>query len=377
MVMMKTRLKSAVDDTVDSLSKLRRNTGLIIGVIMRGQRSIYSYGMVGESRAQSPQGNTLFGIGSITKIFTTALLSVMVTEGRLNLEDSVCDLMPALSKLPSDMTLLRLATHTAGLPKMPSNIVGSMLRDRRNPYAAYTRDNLLEWLLNYGRKKTRLSTGEIRYSNVGMALLGHVLAHKANESYEQAVINRVCAPFGLNDTRITLSPAQKERLSDPHSSRGKPSRLWEVPAFAGAGALFSTADDMLGFINANLDGSQSKLTNSLQACHVIHADNFSPPGYLPRLVASLFGQSRYPTEYHRGVALGWFVGQLREEGKDLYWHHGATGGYRAFVGFVKDVDAGVVVLANSEPSGLDGLLSTTSTDSIGFEILEFLSSVHD
>lgn len=377
MFMTNTHLKSPIDDIVGSLFTLRRNTGLIVGVIMRGHRSIYNYGTLGESSRQAPQGNTLFGIGSITKIFTTALLSVMVTDGFLNLDDSVCELMPELSNLPPDITLLRLATHTAGLPKMPPNIIGSMLRDRSNPYAAYTRANLLEWLSNYGRKKTRLSTDEIRYSNVGMALLGLILAQRSGESYEQAVVNRVCAPLGLNDTCITLSHIQKERLSDPHSSKGKPSRIWELPAFAGAGALFSTTDDMLSFINANLGESQSKLTNPLQTCHVIRADVFHPPGYLPRLVATLLGRGQYSAEYHRGMALGWFVGRLQDDGKDFYWHHGATGGYRAFIGFVKDINTGVVVMANSEPSGLDGLLSTTSTDTIGFAILEFLNSLSD
>ncbi len=369
--------ESAVDDIVSSLFTLPGNTGLIVGAYVRGHRSIYGCGKLRKASTQPPHGNTLFGIGSITKVFTTALLSVMVTDGFLNLEDSVCDLMPELSNLPSGITLLRLATHTAGLPKMPSNIIGSILRDRRNPYAAYTKANLLKWLSNYARKITQSSNEEIRYSNVDMALLGLVLAQKVGESYEQAIVSRVCAPLGLSDTRITLTQIQKERLLAPHSSKGKPSRIWDLPAFAGAGALFSTADDMLSYIAANLGESQSRLTNPLQACHVIHADTFRPPGYLPRLVTGMLGRGRYSTEYHRGMALGWFVGRLQGDGKDLYWHHGATGGYRAFIGFVKDTATGVVVLANSEPSGLDGLLATTSTDTIGFEILEFLNSLHE
>jgi CubicO group peptidase (beta-lactamase class C family) len=249
-----------------------------------------------------------------------------------------------------------------------------MLRDRHNPYASYTIDSLLDWLSKYGRKIKLPLKEEVHYSNMGMALLGFILAQKLDTSYEQAILSRVCAPLGLGDTRITLTPDQKERLSVPHSSRGAPAEIWDLPAFLGAGALLSTANDLLSFLDAHLGAAQSSLAEPIQACHEIVTNPLPPPGLIQRLVASLIGSKKDLGEYHHGMALGWNVGKLYSARVRLYWHHGATGGYRAFIGFAKDSETAVVVLANSGLSGLDALLSTTSTDTVGFKAMELLNS---
>jgi CubicO group peptidase (beta-lactamase class C family) len=92
------------------------------------------------------------------------------------------------------------------------------------------------------------------------------------------------------------------------------------------------------------------------------------------LVAGLIGSKKDLGEYRHGMALGWNVGQLYSARVQLYWHHGATGGYRAFIGFAKESETAVVILANSGLSGLDALLSTTSTDTVGFKVMELLNS---
>jgi CubicO group peptidase (beta-lactamase class C family) len=367
-------MKAVIDDIIDSMFSFRGNIGLVVGVSTHGRCSILGYSNEGKGNTTPPNGDTLFEIGSVTKVFTTALLSIMVSDGMINLEDPVCDLVPGLSDLPPDITLLRLATHTAGLPKMPSNILGSMFRDRRNPYAAYTTDNLLTWLSSYSRKAKPYSGEEVRYSNLGLALLGYVLAQRAGKPFEQIIINQICEPLDMLDTAITLTPAQHERLSTPHAANGKTSLNWKLPAFVGAGALFSTTNDLLHFIAANLGQLGSSLDTPLQACHTIYTDALRPPGTIERLIAGLSRDRHQNVDYRSEMALGWFVGWLQNGKSRIYWHHGATGGYRAFIGFVKDTQTGVVVLANSGPSTVDGLLSSTSTDWIGFAIMEHLNA---
>jgi len=365
-------MKQRIDGIVRSLHPHRKNTGLVVGVIQRDHCSIFGYGNVSDAGPEPPCGDTLFEIGSITKVFTATLLSTTVVDGLLNLDDSVRDLVPALSNLPPEITLVRLATHTSGLPKMPLNVIWSMLRNRHNPYAAYTTADLLDYLSSYRPKQRPIPT-EISYSNLGVGLLGHILAQKLGVSYEQAVVSRICDKLDLPDTRITLSPGQKQRLSTPHSATGKPGQNWDLPAFAGAGALRSTANDMLKFLAANLGRPQSALADVMPLCHEIRTGAFPPQGRLQRMVSGSLRKGQDTSHCRQSIALGWFVGRLSPGGKRVYWHHGATGGYRAFAGFVKATDTGVVVLANRGPGRSDLLFNTTSTDNIGFKVLEYLN----
>ncbi len=273
-------MKTAIDKRVNSLSDHPEHTGLVVGVISREGQAVFGYGQAGKDR---PDASTLFEIGSVTKVFTASLLAVLVAEGQLNLEDPVGEHMPSLAHLPEEMTLLRLATHTAGLPKMPSNVWRSALKDRRNPNAAYTTADLFRYLSPYKPKRNRLTEGQISYSNLGYGLLGHILAQRCNSSYEEAVTSRICDGLGLADTRITLSPEQKERLAPPHTASGKPTANWDLPAFAGAGALRSTAGDLLRFLRANLGNPPSPVTDALEGCHQIRSDTSLPPGHGPGL----------------------------------------------------------------------------------------------
>ncbi len=368
-------MSAVIDNIVGALSDHPPNTGLVVGVISRDQHSAFGYGKASDAGAEPPSGDTLFEIGSVTKVFTTSLLAILAADGLLKLDDPVRDLMPSLSNLPGEITLQRLATHTAGLPKMPSNLFRSMLRNRRNPYAAYTTADLLLYLSSYKPKKRRIGIDQINYSNLGFALLGHILAQSSGSPYEQAIIRWLCDKLAMPDTRIELTPEQQERLSPPHSANGKSILNWDLPAFSGAGALRSTANDMLRFLAAHLGMAQSPLTGVLQLCHKVCSEAFPADPQLRRLLSGLFQREQDTRNQRQGIALGWFVGQLGPPGRQVHWHHGATGGYQAFAGFVKSTETGVVVLANRGPGRLDLITSRSSADDIGFRVLEYLNSV--
>jgi CubicO group peptidase (beta-lactamase class C family) len=343
-----------------------------VGVIRGDQRSVYGYGWASDAQAEHPNGDTVFEIGSITKVFTTSLLAILTADGVLDLSDPVRDLMPSLANLPAEITLLRLATHTAGLPKMPANLLGSMLRNPRNPYAAYSTADLFRYLAHYKPRKRRRDADQIQYSNLGVALLGQILAEASESPYEAALVDRICDELAMRDTRLLLTPEQEARLAPPHSASGKPIQAWDVGAFAGAAALRSTANDMLAFLAANLGRSRSPLTEALQLCHQVRSEAFPRQGGVRRLVAGAFERGREIWDYSQGMALGWFVGSLGPAGEQVWWHHGATGGYRAFAGFMKGTEAGVVVLANRSPGRSELITGMTSADKVGFRVLEVL-----
>jgi CubicO group peptidase (beta-lactamase class C family) len=164
------------------------------------------------------------------------------------------------------------------------------------------------------------------------------------------------------------------RFAPPHRANGRPSHTWDLTTFAGAGALRSTTNDLLKLLAANLGKPSTALTEALQTCHAIQPGVFPPLGALRRIAARLYLGKRDIDHYEQSIALGWHVGQLTPEGTRVFWRHGATGGYRAFAGFIKDLGAGVVVLENRSLGIPDMILGLTSADRIGFNVLELLTS---
>jgi CubicO group peptidase (beta-lactamase class C family) len=176
------------------------------------------------------------------------------------------------------------------------------------------------------------------YSNLGVGLLGHTLSLKARTSYEQLVTRRILTPLGMTETAITLAPAMRARLAPGHDGEGHVVPNWDLPTLAGAGALRSTAKDLITFLVANLDSTATPLSRALQRTHV----------------------ERQPTnDPNLKIGLAWHV-LARPVGK-IVWHNGGTGGYRSFIGFDPVRRIGVVVLCNN---------GNENVDDIGFHLLD-------
>lgn len=266
---------------------------------------------------------SVFEIGSITKAFTGVLLADMVLRGEVSLDDPVQKFLPGGTKMPTrgdkQITLRDLATHRSGLPRLPENLEPA---DPDNPYADYDEKRLLDFLSNH--QLARDIGEKYEYSNLGAGLLGYVLARKAGKSYEQLVIERVCKPLGMNDTRVTLTDDMKSRLARGHSD-GKPVKSWDIDALAGAGALRSTPLDMVNFVEANLKPTDTPISKALQASFKDRVETATPD---------------------LSVGLGWHV--WKKHGTEIILHNGGTGGYRSFCGFAPDKKLGVVLLTNSD-----------------------------
>jgi CubicO group peptidase (beta-lactamase class C family) len=367
--------KQVLDGIVAPSITARENIGLAVGVIKHGQHQIFGYGTLTNAHMDPIDGSTLFEIGSVTKVFTSALLVSATGDGLVGLDDRLCDLLPELSNFPRDITLRQLATHTSGLPRLPSNLTRSWLRNPENPYEAYTTADLLAYLAGYKPKRARKSGSAhaFRYSNLGFGLLGHVLAQRIGTSYEETVVSRICNPLGMGDTRVNLSPEQRERLATPHTARGRPTQHWDLPTLAGAGALHSTTCDMLKFIAANLGNTRESVEKVLHTCHT---GDIEIPHLAPHGIHGLVARWRKSWLRHLkppvNMALGWLVSRLAPSGHKVYWHNGATGGYRAFVGFVKESSTGIVVLSNGGLSQYDLFSRVLSVEEIGFRLLKFV-----
>jgi CubicO group peptidase (beta-lactamase class C family) len=314
----------------------RQSPGIVVGLLDEGTRRIISYG---DARPGGPplDARSVFEIGSVTKVFTTTVLADMVVEGCVALEDPVAKYLPSSVRVPSrggrEITLLDLAMHTSGLPRIPSNLAPY---DPTNPYAAYSVQQLYDFLTEY--ELPRDIGTRYEYSNLGAGLLGHALALEEGLSYEALVRTRVLDPLGMRDTRIALDDSSARRLVQGHDEHGNPVPVWDMPAVAGAGAFRSTASDMLAFLAASLDLATGPLAAAMR----------------------LAQPSRHPVDDapNLEVGLGWHT--LRVGDSAIVWHNGQTGGYHAFIGVDHATGGNAVVLS----------ASSNDIDDIGFHLID-------
>ncbi len=336
--------QSAPDSPVPSSAEIRKilveridtshqGVGIVVGVIEPQGRRIVTYGAVDQGDARPLTGDTIFEIGSATKVFTSLLLADMVQHGEVALSDPVAKYLPAEVKVPERhgrvITLLDLSTHTSGLPRLPSNL---QPKDPANPYADYTAELLYQFLSTY--QLPRDIGSEFEYSNLGAGLLGFALARRAGMGYEQLVHTRIAAPLGMMSTGITLTPEIKARLAVGHNAELKAVPNWDFQALAACGALRSDANDLLTFLAANLGYIKSPLAPAMASMRAVRR---------PTGTASL-GE----------IGLGWLI--VKPSSYEVVWHNGGTGGYRSFLGFVPSTRVGVVVLSNTfTPTGVDDI----------------------
>ena len=321
-------LELQIDRIVQPLISEKKSVGIAVGTISGEGRQVFGYGRKSLKTDEQPGGDTLFEIGSITKVFTTLLLADMAEDGLVKLDDPVGLYLPDSVKVPTrggkEITLLHLATHTSSLPRLPYNFLASQLRSWRNPYLHYTAELMYSFLSAHELRRDIGARYE--YSNFAMGLLGHVLARCANMDYDKLLVRRICDPLEMNDTRAALSPEQRLRLAQGHTIWGKPGWNWDFDALAGAGALRSTVNDLLVFLSANLGLTKTDLLSAMQACHA----------------------PRHETDLEEiRIGLGWHILEPIGTDRQIVWHNGCTGGYHSYIGFIKETQTGVVVLSNS------------------------------
>jgi len=215
----------------------RQSVGVVVGVIEPSGRRIVTYGRMSANATTPLNGDTLFEIGSMTKVFTLLLLAEAVQRGEVALTDPISKYLPASVKVPESgraITLQDLSQHSSGLPRMPGNMKP---RDPENPFADYSVDQLYQFLSTY--QLTRDVGATYEYSNLGAGLLGHILALRTGMDYELLVKTRITGPLGMTSTAIMLMPALQARLAPGHDRTLQPTKNWDVTSLAGAGALRS------------------------------------------------------------------------------------------------------------------------------------------
>ena len=323
---------------IDRIDTQKQGVGIVVGVIEPRGRRVIAYGSLEKGDKRPLDGDTLFEIGSITKVFTALLAADMAQRGELKLDDPIAKYLPPGTKVPErngrQITLVDLATHTSALPRMPNNFRS---KDPENPYADYTVEALYSFLSSY--ELPREIGAKFEYSNLGFGLLGQGLAHRAGMDYEQLVVTRICDPLHMNGTRITLSAPLRQRLAAGHSADLVTVPGWDIPTLAGAGALRSSTNDLLSFLAAMMGYTNNPLAAAQK---------------------TTLGISRPTGGAFIDSGLGWVIDT--RGGGQLIWKNGGTGGYRTFIGYSPQTRVGIVALSNTSTS--------EGTDDIGLHLLD-------
>ena len=322
-----TALDKEVDTIAGSYIKQMNTVGLSVGILQDGKMHFYGYGETAIGNKTIPDSATIFEIGSISKTFTATLLAIAVGEGKVRLDDPVNkylpDSIPLLQYNNRVVTLRDLSNHTSAIPRMPSNFQSTVV-DPKDPYINYSIGNLYAFLKHL--QLTREPGKEYEYSNMAVGLLGTILQKIYHRSYEELILKYICNPLGMNDTRVSIRKNDSSFFAKGYNANGVYNGPWNLPSsFAGAGAIRSTARDMLKYADANSGKAPGSLGKAMQLTHdTTFSDNQAT------------------------IGLGWHY--IQPGDKKVLFHNGGTGGYRTYLAINTQKKIAVVILSNCATS---------------------------
>ncbi len=319
------KLATALDRQIDSIARgyiqREKTVAMSIGILRDGKMHFYNYGSTRQGGDTLPSSSSLYEIGSISKTFTSLLLAYYVNEGKLKLDDPITEYLPdsvAVNTALKKVTLRMLANHTSGLPRLPTNLA-VVARDPLNPYKHYSEVALYDYLK---KAKPATTPGETyAYSNLGVAVLGNILEKIGGKPWDELVKRVITTPLRMTNTVEHLSTAQQSRMLPVYNAEGAETPAWEFQVFDAAGALRSTATDLLVYAQAQMKQDRSKLARAM----------------------ALTQEMTYGKDPE--IGLGWHINNLEDQ--KVYSHGGGTYGSRSFLGFVPERSMAVVVLSNS------------------------------
>jgi serine-type D-Ala-D-Ala carboxypeptidase/endopeptidase len=305
------------------------SSSIVVGIYDAGKSEVYGFGKGPDGKP--PTGTTLYELGSVTQIYTALMFADSLQRREVSLDTNLADLVPPGVTVPTfqntRITLGMLALHTSGLPKQPP----SLRRGGQDPYAAYNDDALYADLIN--TKFDQQPGTTINASTFGAGVLGFVLGKKIAGNLATALSTRVLLPLNLVNTYFKVPASVKARREVGTNTDLQPVPNWNWDALAGAGGLVSTARDQLALIDAELDAASGSKQTLRAAMRVTQ-------------------EEQLPATTGPNEGLGWDI-----DTQGRFWHNGATGGFRSFLGFDPKTRRGVVILSSSATSLVDHLAS--------------------
>lgn len=306
-------------------------TALVTSVMHNGEMSVTASGKVDHAQSTPPE-DLIFEIGSITKVFTALLLTLLVEEGKIDPNRPINTLARELSDVPPWITPQALATHTSGLPRIHVPVCKALIFSLPDdPYATFSRRDLFAWFSEQkGSKRPRRMRHA--YSNLGFGLLGEAMAISAGKPFEALLREKVVAPLGLVDTGTQLTASQQARFMQPFDTKDKPVMPWTFQAIAAAGCLRSTARDLSHFSNAIIAALLNPVTPLDRA--------------ICRSVEPVLGLGPRGATEPVAQCFGWLSIKVDANAPRMLFHNGGTAGSTSSLYICPAANAAVTILSN-------------------------------
>ncbi len=324
-----------IDKVVTDYMRTPANCGLSIAVFKNNETTFYNYGETARDTKQLPNSKSIYEIGSITKVFTGLLLAKAIEDKKVKLEDDIRLYLPSTCKKlmagNQIITLQHLVTHTSGIPSVPDDMFTGKF-DSLNPYIHYNKERIIRFLSKLSI--TEKPGKKMEYSNLGMGLLGIILADVYKQTYEALVQSMIVTPLNLTTVKMSLNGNEQSQFVNGYNSDGESTPHWDLGDLCGAGGLRSTPKDMLQFMIANLNATLPFIKVAQQSLFQTERDN---------------------------IGMAWVI-QKTKARNTLVWHNGGTYGFSSFAGLVKEKNCAVVILSNSG----------NSVDAMALSILKYI-----
>ena len=334
-------IEALVNDTIAPLMAEHRIPGMAVALSLNGQQHYFNYGLANQEAGIPVTDETLFELGSVSKIFTAALAGYAQTSGALSLSDPASRYLPELEGSAFDeITLLELGTYTAG--ELPLQFPDSVQSE--------------ETMIDYYRQwQPESAPGSHRlYSNPSLGLFGYLAAQSLGQPFEMAMEEALFTPLGLEHSYFQVPEAQQANYAYGYSKEDEPIRVNPGMLDAQAYGLKSTAADVLTLVEANMSGAElnEPLSQALAATRTgyfevgnmtqgLGWESYAYPVALDQLlVGNSLEMILQPNPANR------LTPPLAPRQEALYNKTGATNGFGGYVAFVPSEQIGIVLLAN-------------------------------
>ena len=304
--------------------------GAALGIWSDGQEVVATCGVLNRATQVGVTGDSLFQIGSITKIWTTTLIMQLVDEGLLSLDTTIADVLPGIrigaADVGGQVTVRHLLTHTSGID-------GDIFIDTGRG------DDCIERYVGElaGTAAIFPPGAAYSYSNSGFVLLGRIIEVLDGRTWDESLRERLTGPLALTQTVTLPEEAILQRAAVGHHGSGDPVRVWGLPRSIGpAGLITAGASDLLTFARLHLDGGiapDGKRLLSEAPVSVMQQPQAAIPEFATPGAA---------------IGLGWRLGHWDD--RLIIGHNGDTVGQSAYLRIDPEARLAVCLLTNTAES---------------------------
>jgi CubicO group peptidase (beta-lactamase class C family) len=307
--------------------------GAALGIWRDGHETVVAHGVLNAATGVAVTPDSLFQIGSITKVWTATMVIQLLEEGRLDLDQPVSELLPGVRLGVDDVadlvTVRHLLTHASGVD-------GDIFTDTGRGDDCIAR--YVDLLAVAGH--THPVGAAYSYCNSGFVLLGRIVEELDGRTWDESLRARLVSPLGLGQTVTLPEEAILQRAAVGHREHPheyEPVRVWALPrSVAPAGLITASAHDVLTFARLHLDGGTAR-----DGTRLLAHDSVAAMQQSQRDIPSIDARAD-------SIGLGWRLN--RWGGRPIFGHDGGTVGQLAYLRVDPEARLAVCLLTNASVS---------------------------